>query len=91
MRNHDVLTRNARSQLYLFFNLVYRKEARRRELKKNKKQRILVRTAVLKGLVLTSKKNHNEKYRVSVGIASLLGLTVYREESKRNYRGDGED
>ena len=30
-------------------NSIFRKEARRRELKKNKKQRILVRNAVLKG------------------------------------------
>ncbi len=71
MRTHDVLTRNARSQFFIYINLVYRKEARRRELKKNKKQRILVRTAVLKGLVLTSKKITMKS------IEFLLGLHLY--------------
>ena len=63
-----------------------RKEARRRELKKNKKQRQLVRTAVIKGknptdIILELEKLDDMEFNVLV--AAPLNEKVMREKRRK--------
>ena len=61
--------------------MIFRKEARRRELKKNKKQRILVRTAVLKGKRPQEVIEELSKVLFILGLEVLIHFIIYKQYS----------
>ena len=61
--------------------MIFRKEARRRELKKNKKQRILVRTAVLKGKRPQEVIEELSKVSFILGLEVLIHFIIYKQYS----------
>jgi WW domain-binding protein 11 len=85
-RTYLVFFLRGRSSLHELFRFYLGKEARKKELKKNKKQRLLVRQSVLKGKnprSLVSELEHLDRMEYDPVNASPYNIKVLQEKRKK--------